>query len=332
MNKPRLILIALLLLVLNACVTLRGSQILATQTPTALIPPMFETPVQPSAIPPTPAVQSASETPVQPTLIPPTTQFELNEALLRNMTYHSPYLNILVTLQEGQYRLSNDAGTQTVDMLSRIAFGDLNGDGLNDAAVLLAENGGGSGTFVSFVAILNQNGQAVQAGSILVDDRPRINSLSISNRQIVLDGVIHSLSDTLSNPTIPALQTYLLDETGLQRVSLTSPTPSGGVHAIAITSPGWGERVTGSVRVIGEMPIGPFENNLLYQLVDAAGNVLDASGFMVQSDGAGGPASFNNTINLPALTSGQIVWLELKELSMADGSPIAVASVKLIVE
>jgi hypothetical protein len=34
MNKPRLILIALLLLVLNACVTLSGSQILATQTPT----------------------------------------------------------------------------------------------------------------------------------------------------------------------------------------------------------------------------------------------------------------------------------------------------------
>lgn len=315
MKNLRIITLVFLTLLLTACIPLGGQDVLPTLTPIMPTIPFLVATAQPTAIPSTPAPQ-----------------FELSEALLRNMTYQSPYFNIPVTLQDGQYRLSNDAGTQTVDLLSHIAFGDLNGDGLNDAVVLLAENGGGSGTFVSLVAILNQNGQAVQAGSILVDDRPVINSLSISNRQIVLDGVIHSLSDTMTSPTIPALQIYLLDETGLQRVSLTSPTPSGGVHAITITSPQWGERVTGSVRVIGEMPIGPFENNLLYQLVDAAGNVLDASGFQVQSDGIGGPATFDNTINLPTLASGQSVWLELKELSMADGSPMAIARVKLIVE
>ena len=259
MKNHRLISLVFLTLLLTACIPLRDSQILATRTPVAPTLVFPEATIQSTAIPPTPAQQ-----------------FELSETLLRNMTYQSSYFNIPIALQDGQYRLSNDTGTQTVDMLSPIAFGDLNGDGLNDAAVLLAENGGGSGTFISLVAILNQNGQAVQAGSILVDDRPVINSLSISNRQIVLDGVIHSLSDTMTSPTIPAIQIYLLDETGLQRVSLTSPAPGGGIHAISITSPQWGERVTGSIRVVGEMLISPFENNLLYRLVDAAGNVLCA--------------------------------------------------------
>jgi hypothetical protein len=330
MNKPRLILFACLLLLLNACATLTGAQYLATQTPIAPLPPVFETPIQLSAMPPT----AIPETPVLPTAIPPTSvpQFELSEALLRNMTYQSSYFNIPITLQDGHYRYADDMSVQTVDMLSEIAFGDLNGDGLNDAVVLLGENGGGSGTFVSLVAILNQNGQAVQAGSIMVDDRPRINSLSISNGQIMLDGFIHSLSDFLANPTLAVMLTYHLDDNGLQLLSQTTPTPGGGVHAITITSPAWGEHVAGSLRVVGEMPIGPFENTILYQLVDAAGNVLDSSGFMVQSDGAGGPATFDNTINLPALSSGQVVWLELKELSMADGTPIAVARVKLVIE
>ncbi len=83
----------------------------------------------------------------------------------------------------------------SVNLASQMAFGDLNGDGAGDAAVLLAENYGGSGVFVSVIAMLNQNGQPVQAASELIDDRPIINGLSIQNGQIFLDATVHGPND-----------------------------------------------------------------------------------------------------------------------------------------
>ena len=43
-----------------------------------------------------------------------------------------------------------------------IAFGDLNGDGAADAAVIIATNSSGSGTFVALVAVLNDGGSPAQ--------------------------------------------------------------------------------------------------------------------------------------------------------------------------
>src|SRR3989304_2550769 len=47
----------------------------------------------------------------------------------------------------------------------RVVFGDLNRDGVDDAAVVIAENYGGTGIFVSVAALLNENGQPRHAAS-----------------------------------------------------------------------------------------------------------------------------------------------------------------------
>ena len=61
-----------------------------------------------------------------------------------------------VQLADGTYRSTNDTASPDyadVTLLAEpTALGDLNGDGIADAAALLAENYGGTGTFVSLLA------------------------------------------------------------------------------------------------------------------------------------------------------------------------------------
>ena len=50
-------------------------------------------------------------------------------------------------------------------MMDLVAFGDLDGDGIWDAAVVLEANGGGSGTFRSLEAVVNEDGAPVHVAS-----------------------------------------------------------------------------------------------------------------------------------------------------------------------
>ena len=52
-----------------------------------------------------------------------------------------------------------------------MCFGDINNDGAPDAAVVLAASGGGSGTFYSLEAVVNQYGKPVDIASISLGDR-----------------------------------------------------------------------------------------------------------------------------------------------------------------
>ena len=80
------------------------------------------------------------------------------------------------------------------------------------------------------------------------------------------------------------------------------------------------------------MPIAPFENNLTYRISDDSGNVLVDGSFNVNSDGMGGPATFDNRIDIPSLPAGTELWIELLDTSMADGSILALETVRLVVE
>jgi hypothetical protein len=72
----------------------------------------------------------------------------------------------------------------------------------------------------------------------------------------------------------------------------------GGERSIVIDTPTAGEQVNGLVRVTGSMPIAPFENTLLLQILDSNRNELFTSAFMVQAADMGQPATFDNTISL----------------------------------
>ena len=61
-----------------------------------------------------------------------------------------------------------------------LAFGDLDGDDVADAAVVAFVNTGGSGTFIHLIAVRDREGTPVQAGRQFLGDRVRVKSLAVS--------------------------------------------------------------------------------------------------------------------------------------------------------
>jgi hypothetical protein len=261
------------------------------------------------------------------TVIPTQPTSGLTIEALKNSVYTAPQFNKQVQLKNGKYFGSDANGSLIVDLLPQVAFGDLNGDGEQDAAILLAENGGGSGTFISLISIVSEGKQFSQAAAHFIDDRPIINELSIVDSKIHLDAVVHGVGDSMVQPTLGVKETFQLINGALIMIKQNS-TISGGVErSINITSPTANSTVGTTLKITGSMPIAPFENNLSFKVYDLSGKELFNSGFMVSSADVGQPANFDNTVTLPALPSGSLVRLELAELSMADGSMLTMDSI-----
>jgi hypothetical protein len=246
----------------------------------------------------------------------------MTEQKLNNLIFISPNSGISVQLVDGGYAVEK----MTLTLLPQIAIGDLNGDAIDDAAVLLAENNGGSGTFVSLVVIASRDGKFDQVGMTYIDDRPIIESLTIQDGAILLKAVVHSFNDAMVSPTENVTFTYRLLENNLLMMRRTSITPNGVERTIVIDSPQSGSDVPGTFRITGSMPVAPFENNLSLTIFDLTGVELYRSGFMVTSEDMGTPATFDNEITLPAISNGTWVKLELADISMADGSVLTMES------
>ena len=122
-------------------------------------------------------------------------------------------------------------------MTNFMARGDLNGDGVDEIAVAVAENYGGSGVFV-FIAVYSMtSGEPVFQTSTLVDDRPAINALSIENGEIFLDAITHDSEDPFCCPTLRNERHYQLIDDQLQMSDYVTFTPDGRPRTITIDSP-----------------------------------------------------------------------------------------------
>ena len=104
-------------------------------------------------------------------------------------------------------------------MMDLVAFGDLNGDGIWDAAVVLEANGGGSGTFRSLEAVVNEDGAPVHVASALLGDRVQLEEIIIADQYIKVQMVTHGEGDAMCCPTLRVVQLYQLTEDGLQLVT-----------------------------------------------------------------------------------------------------------------
>ncbi|MCB0149670.1 MAG: hypothetical protein KDE01_18750, partial [Caldilineaceae bacterium] len=133
---------------------------------------------------------------------------------LANATYQSDYAaNGEITLVDGQAEeeiAPGSASKLVVTLIEPTAFGDLNGDGIDDAAVLLASESGGSGTFIDLHAVLDEDGAPVDAASAFLGDRVQVNSLVIEDGVIVVELVTQGPTDPMCCPTQEENRTYEL--------------------------------------------------------------------------------------------------------------------------
>jgi hypothetical protein len=291
----------------------------------ALQPERSPTPGQAPTALPTPALPPL-ETPLpSPTSQPLETSLNLEQ--LKNASYFLEDFNIQLRLVDGAF--SN--GQIQVNLVGPAAFGDLDGDGQEDAAVLLTIDAGGTGTFYHLFALLNQGGQPLQAGAAYVGDRQLVNELYISNGRILLDHQTHGLSSPLCCPDEHRLTGFVLEKGRLRRTSeqvLDSPQAQATPVPVLIfiDQPADSDPLTSPLVVRGRISQVPPERILEYYVVDAAAVLLDRGEIPLVGD-PGGPGTFLFELSLEDVSTG-LIQLEL--VDAADGLLRGRAAVILI--
>ncbi|MBM3136080.1 MAG: hypothetical protein FJZ89_12535, partial [Chloroflexi bacterium] len=153
----------------------------------------------------------------------------LTLAALQNAEYQSDFpKSKKARLADGKYEeeiVPGAASKLTIVVYPDMyAFGDLNGDGVGDAAVVLVASGGGSGTFISLEAVINDKGMPKHVATASLGDRTRLKSIAIKAGEIVVTTLTHGPNDPMCCPTIEGTQKYKLQGDKLILVSSTSAT------------------------------------------------------------------------------------------------------------
>jgi len=142
--------------------------------------------------------------------------------ILENATYSSEFTaDETLTLVDGQHQQEAAPGSASMETVIFVdaAVGVI--DDNYSAAVVLATNNGGTGTFISLHLMQFDNGEAVEIAATQLGDRTQINSVEINvNGEIVIDMVRHSDDDPLCCPTEAVIITYALEGNELVETSV----------------------------------------------------------------------------------------------------------------
>jgi heat shock protein HslJ len=175
----------------------------------------------------------------------------LTPEALANMEYQSLLAaEGVALLEDGVYTETiapGSASVTTVSLLTEpMAFGVINEQ--DAAAVLLAENGGGSGTFVSLAVVVDQDGTPINVATTLLGDRVQVNSMIIENDQIIVAMTTHGPDDPMCCPTQPVIDVYSLVGNALSLESQIFVTLDPGDLADSY--------------MVGVMPATPYDESL----------------------------------------------------------------------
>ncbi len=137
----------------------------------------------------------------------------LTEQTLSEAEYDVPDLGP-VQLRAGRYEHKYGSGATEVNqvVLQTSALGDLDGDGADDGAAIVAVAMGGSGGFYYLAAVVDREGVPRPAGVALLGDRVQVQSVTIEDGLIVVRMKTHAAGDPMCCPTVEATQTYRLTD------------------------------------------------------------------------------------------------------------------------
>ncbi|MDK1029634.1 MAG: Gmad2 immunoglobulin-like domain-containing protein [Anaerolineae bacterium] len=252
---------------------------------------------------------------------------------LRNSQYQPGFVAQirLVQLTDGQYEEGTPGGTDylSITLSDQITGGDLNGDGQNEAVVIVSENYGESGSFVFLVVYEYRGGEPVFLSSVFLDDHPEINALTVEDGQVFLDIQTHASDDALCCPSSQSLRHYKLDGTNLILSDYSTTTSSDEPRVLTIEAPLNDIEISGIIRIKGNITISPFENNLVYRVYDLGGVELSAGPITVYGAVLGGPGKFEKAIDLGNILTNTSIRIVVEDINIADGSIFAMDSVIL---
>jgi hypothetical protein len=170
---------------------------------------------QPAAPEDAPAADSAVPAPaVDPA--PAATQAPSIAAALADADYAIEVTaNGKAPLKQGAYEEAiPDSSAKTVVKLgTQTAFGDLDGNGSEDAVAILQTSSGGSGDSTYLAAVLNDAGVAKPVASIFLGDRIVVKSLTIAGGKITADWLDRKPGDPMSSaPSVETSKQFVLQD------------------------------------------------------------------------------------------------------------------------
>jgi hypothetical protein len=170
---------------------------------------------QPAAPEATPAADSAAPAPAADPA-PAATPAPSIAAALADADYAIEVTaNGKAPLKHGAYEeVIPDSSAKTVVRLgTQTAFGDLDGNGSEDAAAVLQTSSGGSGDSTYLAAVLNDAGVAKPVASIFLGDRIVVKSLSIAGGKITADWLDRKPGDPMSSaPSVETSKQFVLQD------------------------------------------------------------------------------------------------------------------------
>jgi hypothetical protein len=147
--------------------------------------------------------------PISPVTAADLTVNQLNNRKYLIPSWEQPNQGEWVQLKNGEFTRRNPDNPLFVNIV-KIALGSLSKNQTKDAAVIYGYNTGGSGFFVVLCAVINDQGQLKNTALIDLEDRVKINSLSIKSGKIIIDMVTHGPNDPACCPTVKKIATYAL--------------------------------------------------------------------------------------------------------------------------
>lgn len=132
---------------------------------------------------------------------------ELSAASLRSAAYSSQHV------EEGEVRLAQGVFRDTarrvsVFFLPEYAAGDIDSDGVPDAAVVLATTTGGSGTFLDLALVLNRDGQPVNVATLFLGDRVPVDRIRVVEGEVQVDLTMHGPADPMCCPSLEVTRRF----------------------------------------------------------------------------------------------------------------------------
>ena len=117
--------------------------------------------------------------------------------------------NVAVTLINGKAESNNQNTKTTTKIFGDPTIGDLNGDAKNDAAIMITQDMGGSGTFYYVAAAINTNSGARGTNAVFLGDRIAPQNIEIKNSQIIANYADRNPGQAMSTEPSLAVSTYL---------------------------------------------------------------------------------------------------------------------------
>ena len=147
-----------------------------------------------------------------------------------------------VTLVDGRYEgepyAAGAAARRTVTFARDFRVtGDLDGDGQEEAVVLLAENTGGSGTFDYLAVVTRKDGKPVNVATAPLGDRVQLRAARIEGRRLLVDVLRAGPGDAMCCPGELASRAW--DFAGDKLVEVATGVPPQQLSLAALADAEW---------------------------------------------------------------------------------------------